>query len=76
MLLFNFKTETLYNDGNLKASKQLDYALENRIPFMIWIGEDEVKSNKVKIKVYLEKLNSVWQINMNYSVQELNILKL
>lgn len=76
MLLFNFKTETLYNDGNLKASKQLDYALENRIPFMIWIGEDEVKSNKVKIKVYLEKLNSVWQIKMNYSVQELNILKL
>lgn len=30
--------------------KQMDYAVENRIPFVIFIGENEIKENKVKVK--------------------------
>ena len=30
----------------------MDYAIENRIPFIIFLGENEVKENKIKIKVY------------------------
>ena len=26
--------------------------MDNRIPFMIYIGETEIKENKIKIKVY------------------------
>jgi len=44
------KAEMLYND-NPKPQKQLQYALENYIPFVLWIGEDEIKNNKVKVKV-------------------------
>lgn len=46
----NIKAEMLYND-NPKPQKQLSYALENYMPFILWIGEDEIKNNKVKIKV-------------------------
>jgi len=44
------KAEQLYDDKP-KPQKQLNYALENMIPFVIWIGEDEIKNNKLKIKV-------------------------
>jgi histidyl-tRNA synthetase len=30
--------------------KQMDHALENQIPFLLFIGENEIKENKVKIK--------------------------
>ena len=36
---------------NPKPQKQLSYALDNAIPLMVWIGEDEVKQGKAKIKV-------------------------
>lgn len=36
---------------NPKPANQLTYALENRIPVMIWIGEDEVSKGVVKVKV-------------------------
>ena len=36
-----YKAETLYND-NPKPQKQLDYAFENGIPLIIWLGEDEI----------------------------------
>ena len=35
---------------NPKPANQLTYALENRIPVMIWIGEDEVSKGVVKVK--------------------------
>jgi histidyl-tRNA synthetase len=35
---------------NPKPQKQLSYALDNGIPFMVWIGEDEVKQGAVKLK--------------------------
>lgn len=44
------KAELLYNE-NPKPQKQLEYALENYVPFILWIGEDEIKNNMVKIKV-------------------------
>lgn len=41
--------ETLYSD-NPKAAKQVQYALDNGIPLILWIGEEEVASGKVKVK--------------------------
>lgn len=29
----------------------MEYALDNEIPFMIWLGEEEIKGGFVKIKV-------------------------
>jgi histidyl-tRNA synthetase len=48
------KAEMLYND-NPKPQKQLQYALENYIPFVLWIGEEELKNNKVKVKCLYKK---------------------
>lgn len=39
---------------NPKPANQLTYALENRIPVMIWIGEDEVSKGVVKVKVFFD----------------------
>lgn len=41
--------ETLYVD-NPKPQKQLDYAFDNGIPLVMWIGEDEVARGVVKVK--------------------------
>ena len=43
------KAEVLYNE-NPRMDKQMDYAVENRIPFIIFIGENEIKESKVKVK--------------------------
>lgn len=43
------KAEVLYNE-NPRMDKQMDYAVDNRIPFIIFIGENEVKENKIKVK--------------------------
>jgi len=42
--------ETLFNE-NPKPQKQLSYALENYVPFITWVGEDEIKKGVVKLKV-------------------------
>ena len=44
-----FKAEILYNE-NPRMDKQMDYAVNNRIPFIVFIGENELKENKIKIK--------------------------
>ena len=44
-----FKAEILYNE-NPRMDKQMDYAVNNRIPFMVFIGDNELKENKIKIK--------------------------
>jgi len=44
------KAEMIYNEKP-KPQKQLGYALENQVPFILWIGEDEVKKNVVNCKV-------------------------
>jgi len=45
----NIKAEVLYNE-NPRMDKQMDYANDNRIPFVIFIGENEIKENKIKLK--------------------------
>jgi histidyl-tRNA synthetase len=46
----NIKAEILYNE-NPRMDKQMDFALDNRVPFILFIGENEVKEGKIKIKV-------------------------
>ena len=46
----DIKAEFLYN-AKPKPQKQIDYVHEHLIPYMLWIGEDEVKANQVKLKV-------------------------
>lgn len=46
------KAEIVFAE-NPKAPKQLSYALENNVPFITWVGEDEIKNNKIKLKVNL-----------------------
>jgi histidyl-tRNA synthetase len=41
--------ETLYAD-NPKAAKQVQFALDNGIPLILWIGEDEVAQGVVNVK--------------------------
>ena len=42
-------SEILYNE-NPRMDKQMDYVINNKIPFMVFIGENELKENKLKIK--------------------------
>ena len=41
--------ETMYLD-NPKPAKQIDFAFENGIPLIMWIGEDEIAKGLVKVK--------------------------
>ena len=43
------KAEILYNE-NPRMDKQMDYVVNNKIPFIVFIGENELKENKLKIK--------------------------
>ncbi len=43
---------------NPKPANQLTYALENRIPLMIWLGEDEISKGVVKLKVSSRKADN------------------
>lgn len=43
------KAETVYVE-NPKVPKQLDYAFENGIPLVAWVGEDEIARGVVKVK--------------------------
>lgn len=45
----DLKAEYLY-DLNPKPKKQIDYALENQIEMVVWIGEEEMKNGVVKVK--------------------------
>jgi len=45
----DIKAEFLY-DLNPKPKKQMDYAQKHAIPFLIWIGENEIKAGIVKLK--------------------------
>jgi len=48
------EAELMYLDSP-KPQKQISYALENAIPFMVWIGEQEVKDGMVKLKTMSTK---------------------
>ena len=65
------KAETLYND-NLKPQKQLKYAFDNGIPLIIWLGEEEVAQDIVKIKILNDKEEK--KVNRDDLVSELRPL--
>ena len=46
----NINAEILYNE-NPRQDKQMDYAINNRIPFIIFVGENEKTNNKFNIKI-------------------------
>ena len=45
-----FVTVEVYPDENTKLDKQLKYADQKGVPFVLIIGEDEAKENKVTLK--------------------------
>ena len=46
----NYELQTQYTlKGN--AKKQIEYAFDNEIPIILWLGEDELKKGIAKIKV-------------------------
>lgn len=52
------KAETLY-EVDPKPDKQLKQALENKVPFILWIGEDEIKKGELKVKCTYTKAEEV-----------------
>ena len=66
------KAEMLYNE-NPRMDKQMDYAVNNKIPFMIFIGENELKENKLKIKCMANSSEMI--IERSKLVEEINKLK-
>lgn len=43
-------TENLHEE-NPKPQKFISHALDNMIPFIVWLGNDEIQNGKAKIKV-------------------------
>ena len=66
------KAEILYNE-NPRMDKQMDYTVNNKIPFMIFIGENELKENKLKIKCMAN--GSELLIEREKLIEEINKLK-
>lgn len=62
------KAETMYNN-TLKPQKQLSYAFANGIPLIIWIGEDEIAENIVKVKILNDKKEE--KINRDTLVEDI-----
>lgn len=46
----DIKCDMLYKT-KVKPQPQLSYALENEIPFILWIGENELKNGMINVKV-------------------------
>ena len=75
------KAEILYNE-NPRMDKQMDYAINNKIPFLLFIGENELKENKIKIKclsnfeeITVEREKMIEEINKLKSNKDLLIVK-
>ncbi len=66
------KAEILYNE-NPRMDKQIDYGLENKIPFLVFIGENELKERKVKIKCLAN--GSELMVERGKLIEEINKLK-
>ena len=66
------KAEILYYE-NPRMDKQLDYGLKNKIPFLIFIGENELKENKIKIKCLANSQELL--IDREKMIEEINKLK-
>jgi histidyl-tRNA synthetase len=66
------KAEILYNE-NPRMDKQMDYTINNKIPFMVFIGENELKENKLKIKCMANGTEIM--VEREKLVEEINKLK-
>ena len=66
------KAEILYNE-NPRMDKQMDYTINNKIPFMVFIGENELKENKIKIKCMANGTEIL--VEREKLVEEINKLK-
>jgi hypothetical protein len=66
------KAEILYNE-NPRMDKQMDYTINNKIPFMVFIGENELKENKLKIKCMANGTEIT--VEREKLVEEINKLK-
>ena len=42
--------EIQYNEKPKPPNEQIKFALDNKIPLVLWIGESEIAEGKVKIK--------------------------
>jgi histidyl-tRNA synthetase len=50
----DIKAETLYVE-KAKADKQISHAFENEIPFILWIGENELQTGVLTLKILYKK---------------------
>ncbi len=50
-------------DENPKPEKQLKKALTDNIPLILWIGENELKDQSVKVKKLKENQEELVKIN-------------
>lgn len=66
-ILVELKNNGIYAEmfytNNPKMRQQLNYVFDNDVPYMLVLGEDEVKNNIVQIKNV--KLSTQYQINRN-----------
>ena len=69
---YGIKYEILYNE-NLRMDKQMDYTINNKIPFIVFIGENELKENKLKIKCMANGTEIM--VEREKLVEEINKLK-
>ena len=67
------KAEILYNDAP-RLDKQNDYATKNKIPFVVWIGENEIKENTCKLKILAKGVEEI--ISRDEIVEKLSKLVL
>ena len=64
------KAESAYEE-NPKTDKQLKYVLENQIPFIIWVGGDEIAAGEVRVKcTYLSTEEVVKRDKLKEYLQE------
>lgn len=68
----DINAEILYNE-NPRMDKQMDYVVNNKVPFIIFIGENELKEGKLKIKC-MANGNEV-MIERGKLIEEINELK-
>ena len=65
--------EILYQE-NPRQDKQMDYAVNNKIPFIIFVGENEKKTNKFNIKI-MASGNQVEGVEFGKLAEEIKKLK-
>ena len=66
-------SEILYQE-NPRQDKQMDYAINNKIPFIVYVGENEKKTNKFNIKI-LANGNQVEEVEFEKLSEEIKKLK-